>query len=135
MGRTLHNFVRIDVALILKIHREAIESGRKEELQFRDAVRDEGCLPSICEYEHYDSDAIGRAAYYLHRIATRHPFIEGNKRTAYLVAMHILSVEMKVHSIPYDENKETYVKLVASGLENEDQIRSWLEQIISCSKH
>ena len=82
--------LKITPELIIRLHREAIDRGNDEEQSLRDAIRDWGCIPTICYGDDFFDDSFKRASYYLHRIATRHPFMEGNKRTAFMTAAFII---------------------------------------------
>ncbi len=119
--------------LIKKIHRDAIDAGSDEEQSLRDTIRDEGCLPSICYYDEH-SDPFERAAYYLHRIATRHPFVEGNKRTAFLTASMIIYVDTDFMIEDNKDENDKFVRQIASGLLEENDIVKWFGDHIIHSK-
>lgn len=119
--------------LIKKIHRDAIEAGSAEEQSLRDTIRDEGCLPSICYYDNH-SDPFERAAYFLHRIATRHPFVEGNKRTAFLTASLIIYTDTDYMIEENRDENNNFVRQIASGALEENDIMKWFENHIIRSK-
>ena len=91
----------------------------------RDAIRDEGCIPAICNGDFYD-DPIERAAYYLHRIATRHPYVEGNKRTAYLTASLIIKEGTGLLLSEDVATNNEFVRRVANGDVSVEEIQEWL---------
>ncbi len=119
--------------LIKMIHRDAMDAGSDEEQSLRDTIRDEGCLPSICYYDNY-SNPFEKAAYYLHRIATRHPFVEGNKRTAFMTAASIIYNDTEYMIENNTEENDYFVRKVASGLVEENEIIKWFENHIIRSK-
>lgn len=77
---------KITIELIKEVHRAAILSGSRDESLLLDIVRDEGTLHYISERSNGISDDTERAAFALFSISNYHPFTEGNKRTAVLVA-------------------------------------------------
>lgn len=124
--------LEVSPELIIKIHRDAINQGINDEKSLMDAIRDEGCLPAICFGDPLNNP-FGRATYYLHRISTRHPFVEGNKRTAFLTAVLILLEDgncMITNDV--NENNE-FVRSVAAGNISEEDVERWLREHITRS--
>lgn len=118
--------LRIDPPLIDRIHRIAIEHGKDSERSLRDAIRDEGCIPAICSGDFYENP-VEKAAYYLHRISTRHPYVEGNKRTAYLTALLIVNEELGAKLIEDQVGNDQFIRKVASGEVPLEEVAEWLE--------
>lgn len=118
--------LEIDPSLIDRIHRIAIEHGKESELSLRDAIRDEGCIPAICNGDFFE-DPVERAAYYLHRISTRHPYVEGNKRTAYLTALLIVHKELGARLIEDQAENDQFIRKIASGEVPQDDVIEWLK--------
>jgi len=118
----------INIEILREIHRYAIDAGSKDEISLRDAVRDEAALFFISEEANTIIDDIRRAAFLLHRIATRHPFIEGNKRTALLAAEDALGASgLSIRESPKIINE--VVRKIASGDMEEDEIVLWFKSI------
>jgi death on curing protein len=120
---------KITPDLIREIHRSAIDGGGKDEEQsLKDTVRDEGCIPMICYGGKFLSNPYEKAAYYLHRIATRHPFMEGNKRTAFMVAAITIytDTEFMIENDATENNR--FVRLIASGEVEEEEIVKWFDK-------
>lgn len=118
----------------MRIHQVVMYSGKEEEQPLRDAVRDEGCIPSICYGDRYP-DPFHRAAYYLQRISTRHPFIEGNKRTAFLVACAIIHHDTEFMIEDNMEENDEFVRAVASEIiKDEKEIVKWFKNHVIRSK-
>ena len=117
--------LEVSPELIIKIHHEVIVYGGSDEQSLRDAIRDEGCLPAIC-FGDPSGDPFVRAAYYLHRISTRHPFVEGNKRTAFLTAAYILLKDGGCRIVEDVRENNGFVRSVAAGNTCEEEIEGWL---------
>ncbi len=115
----------ISVELLMELHRHAIDAGAlPDEKSLRDAVLDQGTLDHIAYKANSFDDAFSSAAYLLHSIACNHPFFEANKRTAWLAAEIVL--ENGYIEVP-EEELDKYVRSVASGKENEKDIRRWIK--------
>ena len=89
-GRNIVRRIYVTVEDLMEMHRYAIDEGPEDEASLRDSVRDEAALYFIAEGANNIEDHFERAAFLMHRIATRHPFYEGNKRTAFLAADSVL---------------------------------------------
>lgn len=115
-------------SLVLKIHHRQVEK-----FGGTAGVRDEGLLESALaqpqatffgEYLH--------TTIYLYHIAKNHPFIDGNKRTAFAVMDTFLRLNSYVLNT---DNQQTYtlVLQVAEGSMDKKEIANYLEQnIVSC---
>ena len=98
----------------------------------RQGVRDEGLLDSainrpfqtIDGKELYPS-AIDKAAAVFESIVTNHPFIDGNKRTAY-VLMRLVLRESNLSLVSDEDDKYDFVILAASGKISFKEIRDWI---------
>ncbi|MCL2031926.1 MAG: Fic family protein [Methanomassiliicoccaceae archaeon] len=118
---------QFNVEVLKDIHRKVIDKGSAEEQSLRDNVRDEGTLHHIAASSWNISDPVARAAFLLHRVATQHPFMEGNKRTAWTAAMSILRAE----GYYIEENSrgiDVFVRRVASGDIEEQDIVKWFKE-------
>ncbi len=84
---------------------------------------------SFCEWIELCPDCFSKAAMAIDYIANFHPFAEGNKRTAFQLALAIL------RKGNYEPNDDDYVfmfiKNVASGMYNREEIEDWLR----CNTH
>jgi len=119
---------QINVDILKDLHRHAIDSGSRDEASLRDAVRDEGALFFIAEGANRLTGPLERAAFLIHRIATRHPFYEGNKRTALLAAEDVLT--QFGYCIKDSSELNQQVRDIAAGCLEEDEIISWLETVV-----
>jgi len=117
----------IGEALILAIHDEQIaEHGG------RAGLRDHGLLQSalarpINQAAYGDADAFDLAAAYAVGIARDHPFIDGNKRTAFIAAVVFLLDNG--HQITLDDASVVQVMLaVSSGAMTEGELAAYLRE-------
>jgi death-on-curing protein len=120
-------WIREDV--VLAMHEESLmEHGGPE------GVRDLGLLqsalarPSILLAYSEESPTLARlAASDAKGIIANHPFVDGNKRTAFVVALTFL----RLHGIEVTASKEDRVLTfwgVADGTVSEEQLGLWLER-------
>lgn len=117
----------IDLSEVEKIHDILIEKfgGAK-------GIRDKGLLESSINrpYQTFDGqelypDPVDKAAAIFESIVTNHPFIDGNKRTAYV----LMRLMLKNYSIDINigqNEKYDFVIKAASGRMTFDQIRTWI---------
>ena len=113
-------------ALILAIHDEQLaEHGGGA------GVRDEGLLDSALarprnryEYDE-ETDLASLAAAYTFGIAKNHPFIDGNKRTAFVAAEVFLDVN-GLTLVATDQDCVITMLRLASGEIDEDAFAAWL---------
>lgn len=118
----------IDIWEVEQIHNILIEKfgGSK-------GIRDKGALESAIgrPYQTFDGNelyptALDKAAAVFESIVSNHPFIDGNKRTAY-VLMRLILKENK-QDISIDQKvKYEFVMNTAKGEFTFDQIKSWIQ--------
>ena len=121
----------IDITDVGRIHDLLIE-----EFGGSKGIRDVAILESALNrpYQTFDSNdlypsPLDKAAVIFESIISNHPFIDGNKRTAYVIMMLML----KEHNldIQTDQNvKYDFVIRAAKGEIKFNEIRSWLEKNI-----
>lgn len=70
-------------------------------------------------------DAIARAAYVLHSVATGHPWANGNKRTAYGIADFILA-DSGYRVVASNEDVIKFMLEVAQGNVSRGDVEKWL---------
>lgn len=112
---------------VLKIHKHLID-------QFGGShgVRDESSLNSAINrpFATFDKkelypDPIDKAAAILESIVTNHPFIDGNKRTGYVLA-RLLLLESGLDIKATQQEKYEIVIAVSKGELKFDNIKNWL---------
>jgi death-on-curing protein len=95
-------------------------------------VRAEGLLASgLARPQHLFTYSEGvkltrLAAAYAFGIVRNHPFIDGNKRTAFVVAMLFLHLNGYTVTAPQEEKYKTFMAL-ADGSLSEEALAEWLE--------
>lgn len=99
-------------------------------------VRDEGLLESaltraknIFFYSESPVPVTRMAAAYAYGIATNHPFIDGNKRTALVVCQTFLALNGYTFNGSFEEEYDVFIK-VASGQWDEDALAEWLDTVV-----
>jgi death on curing protein len=117
-------------AVILAVHDEQLaEHGGGA------GVRDAGLLSSALarpvQLAHYGKpDVADLAAAYAYGIARNHPFVDGNKRTAFVAAGLFLALQG--HRLVADDAEKVLTMLaLAAGSLNEEQLGNWLRQHIA----
>ncbi|MCL2711685.1 MAG: Fic family protein [Methanomassiliicoccaceae archaeon] len=116
---------RITVDRLMVVHRSAIVSGMMDELKLKDAVRDIGTLEYIVEKANSIRDDLSRAAFLLYSIANYHPFVEGNKRTAFLMA-GVVSKKCDLKEEAHESN--IMIRKIAAGEMDEEGVKRWIEE-------
>ena len=120
-------WIRLDV--VLAMHEEALAVHGGPE-----GVRDLGLLDSalnrpknIFAYAE-EPISLGRlAAAYAKGIVANHPFVDGNKRTAFLVSVTFLKLNGLDLTAPKEDRVLTFWKL-AAGEVSEVQLAQWFEK-------
>jgi len=95
-------------------------------------IRDRGLLESALgaprnKYHYEQADLIELAASYAFSLARNHPFVDGNKRTAY-VCMRLF---LKLNGMDIQASKEEKIRIMldlASGKIDGEGMVSWLRQ-------
>ena len=98
-----------------------------------DGLRDEGLLLSamarpenLAAYgENVDLAAL--AASYAFGIAKNHPFLDGNKRTAFVIAVTFLNLNGYDFDAPSDDTYTLFLGL-AEGSISEDEVAAWFRE-------
>jgi death-on-curing protein len=124
--------VWIDRALVLAIHdRQIIEHGGA------DGVRDEGLLDSalarpqqMLAYTEPEPDIANLATALAYGIVRNHPFVDGNKRTAY-VALRTFLVLNGTDVVASMEDRYAHVLALADGSLSALEFSTWLRTYLS----
>jgi death-on-curing protein len=117
----------IDTAVVLAIHDEQLaEHGGMS------GVRDMGLLESALarpvQLEAYgDPDVFDLAAAYAYGIARNHPFVDGNKRTAYVVCMLFLRIHGFRVKAPSSDRAILFERL-GKGEVQQEELAGWLSE-------
>lgn len=120
-------YKRVLTSVVYAIHqRQLAEHGGD------DGVRDEGLLESALArpqnlLAYGEPDIADLAAKYAHGICKNHPFVDGNKRVAYVVARTFLL--LNGHDIQAtDEEKVLTMLAVADSRMEEEDLAQWFRQ-------
>ena len=117
----------IDRDLMMTAHRIAIGYAVNDESSLSDAVRDEGTLEHIIDRAMRCENAIDRAASLLWCISNWHPFMEGNKRSAWLMMQYALH-NCYLVTEGRDEDYNLYVRETASGMHSEGDVAVFIRE-------
>ena len=117
----------IEESVVIAIHRRQLaEHGGS------DGIRDNGLLESALSRPknkfHYGNPTIfDLAAAYGYGIANNHPFIDGNKRTSYVVMRTFLKLNGYDIQASAIEKYQTWMNLANSQI-NEAQLAHWIQE-------
>jgi death-on-curing protein len=119
----------IDRALVLAIHdRQLAEHGGAA------GVRDEGLLESalarpqqMLAYAEPTPDLVDLAAALAHGLARNRPFVDGNKRTAYVVCRTFLALNGAGLAADIEDKYQTFLAL-ADGRLSAEAFAAWLRE-------
>ena len=120
-------WIRDDV--VLTIHRRQLaEHGGSE------GVRDKSLLASalarpknLLAYSESPPDLAALAAAYAFGLAKNHPFVDGNKRTAYVVCRTFLIMNRQDLDASQEEKYVTFFRL-AAGQISEEELAGWIRR-------
>lgn len=120
--RTEPEWLSLDIALAVH-DRQLAEHGGPT------GVRDQGMLESalarpLNQWSYGEDDLCALAAAYAYGIARNHPFIDGNKRTAWVFARLFLRLNSQTISFTPKEAIDTVLALAAGDL-TEAELADW----------
>jgi len=118
---------KISVEFIKEVHRTAILI-KDDESYLMDLVRDEATLFFIADRSNTIYDLIKRASFLLFSIANYHPFVDGNKRTAVLVAELVLGQDYSIKATAEELNDA--IRGISSPDGTLERAEEWLEENI-----
>ena len=117
----------IEETVVIAIHhRQLAEHGGS------DGIRDKGLLESALfrpkyQFNYGNSTIFSLAAAYGFDLAKNHPFIDGNKRTSYVVMRTFLQLNGYDIQASAIEKYETWISLANNQI-NEAQLANWIEE-------
>jgi death-on-curing protein len=126
------SIVWVEETVVLALHEEHLaEHGGAA------GLRDHGLLQSaLARPRHHaiyeDADLTTLAAAYVYGITRNHPFMDGNKRTAFTVMELFLNLN-SYELIAVDTSCVALMLRLAEGSLTESQLIDWLKEHISCS--
>ncbi len=115
-------WIEADVALAIHDRQLAEHGGGA-------GVRDPGALEAslarpVNKWSYGEDDPAALAAAYAYGIARTHPFVDGNKRTAWVLARLFLALGGRTLSVTADEAIEAMLALAAGEL-TEEELADW----------
>ena len=98
-------------------------------------VRDSNLLDSalarpVNQWNYGTDDPAALAAAYAYGIARNHPFADGNKRTAWVLARLFLALNGHVLMFDQQEATQTVLRLAAGEL-TEDELTAWFSEYLA----
>ncbi len=117
----------VEEEVVIAIHlRQLAEHGGS------DGIRDRGLLESALFrprnlFNYGNPTIFDLAAAYGYGITNNHPFIDGNKRTSYVVMRTFLKLNGYDIQASLKEKYETWIRLASSQI-NEVDLAKWIEQ-------
>ncbi|PKL55953.1 MAG: hypothetical protein CVV35_07175 [Methanomicrobiales archaeon HGW-Methanomicrobiales-6] len=122
-----HPMVDFTVEKIIEVQIRIIEaSDHEEDKRTEGLVRDHGTLDFLVDRANHIDDAYRKAAWMLYSIAARHPFYQGNKRTALIAAEMILMLEAGSPITADEEVIDLYVREVATYRHGLEDVECWI---------
>lgn len=120
-------WVRDDV--VLAIHRRQLaEHGGGEGLRDRGLLESALARPrNLLLYSVEEPDLALLAASYAWGLARNHPFVDGNKRTAYVVCRTFLILNGRDLDVSQEEKYLTFLRL-AEGRLTEEDLAAWIRR-------
>lgn len=117
----------VEEAVVIAIHRRQLaEHGGS------DGIRDQGLLESALfrpknQLAYSNPNLFDLAAAYGYGIAKNHPFIDGNKRTSYVVTLTFLKLNGYDLQASATEKYQVWMQLADSQI-NETDLAKWVEE-------
>lgn len=118
----------IDLNTVLRLHQKSIE-----DYGGSDGLRDEASLFSAIgrpfqtfnQHDLYPTP-VEKAAAIFESLIINHPFIDGNKRTAYLMLRRLLSI-YEFDVMAFEEEKYQMTITASAGQIRFDEIKQWID--------
>ncbi|MBO6767484.1 MAG: type II toxin-antitoxin system death-on-curing family toxin [Erythrobacter sp.] len=123
---------RTEPAWILETTALAVHDRQLAEHGGGTGVRDAGALQSALarprnRWEYGEDEIVVLASAYAFGVARNHPFVDGNKRTAWTIANVFLA--LNGHELAFDELEAIRtVERLAAGDLSEDELADWFRQ-------
>lgn len=117
----------VDEAVVIAIHRRQLaEHGGS------DGIRDQGLLESALfrprnQFNYGNPSIFDLAAAYGYGIAKNHPFIDGNKRTSYVVMRTFLKLNGYDLQTSTPKKYQVWIRLADSQM-NETELSKWIKE-------
>lgn len=104
-----------------------------------DGIRDRGLVDATISrpFQTFDGQelypsAIEKAAAVIESVLNNHPFVDGNKRTGY-VLLRLILLNNNLDITATQAEKYDFVIRIANGTDKFEQIKSWLEKNVTAN--
>ncbi len=87
----------------------------------------EGLARMIEECKEVQGDIYDKTAFLLRAIIKRHPFVSGNRRTAFIVAKAFLTENNAIFNVKDDPSQARVMTGIREGYYTEEEIKEWLK--------
>jgi death-on-curing protein len=113
---------------VIGFHIELIQASDLEgDYGFGGVLLQRGNLEYVITTSNDIFEPFERAAFILHGLVTGHPFVQGNKRIAFILAsLSLLRAPERYNIEISDEEIDSFVRDVAQGKKTKDDIEIWL---------
>lgn len=115
---------RITLADAITAHAEALTYGGREGVNSRHLIESAIARP----YSGYHRPIAAKAAALMHSVVGNHGFVDGNKRTAWLLTELLIDRSDYVLDIPDDEPIDNLVVAVANDEVDFDDLVAWFKE-------
>ena len=120
----------LDVEIALAVHDRQLAEHRGGT-----GIRDEGMLESalarpVNQWAYGRADHAALAASYAFGVARNHPFVDGNKRTAWVLARLFLALNQVTLKFEPDDAIRAMLALAAGEL-SEEEMKEWFRQRVT----
>lgn len=121
----ISNSVNLSVSYVIKKHRRVIEeTSYNTERSLAGRLRDEATLEFIINEVNEIQDPFEKAACFMYKTATRHPFVQGNKRIAFAIAHSLLMIAGWVVIVDGD-TVYNFGLAVARDEMTQEEVKAW----------
>ena len=123
-------WIRDDI--VISIHRRQLaEHGGLDGIRDHDLLKSALSRPkNLFYYSDPQPDISALAASYAYAIAKNHPFLDGNKRTAFVLLILFLKLNGFNILAPYEDKYQTIMKLASSNI-SEEEFVAWVREKIT----
>ena len=110
-----------------------LSSDLPEDIGMEGKIRDQGTLDYIVNEWNWKNNLFEHAAWLYYKIATEHPFFQGNKRTAVAVAENVLATKNLLISASEEEIKDFTINVATYDIKkcgyelSVDDVEEWLK--------
>ena len=117
----------IDIQQVIHHHNLLIDAfGGSYGVRDRDLLESSLAIPFVTfDQQELYPDAISKASAVLESLLINHPFVDGNKRTGYLL-MRLILLEEGLDIFASQHEKYEFVIKVAEGSFNFEKIKEWI---------